>query len=348
MSAIDENGVNIVMKLEDILRDFPWYTYEERARFIGKNKYVVKIVAIDEETNTVYVRSSYSKQSSTKGQLVKEIFDELKAGNTIKVYGRAVNVDERRVTVDILCQGIRGVCLAANWSKAYTRFLTQHCKKGEFYEFEIVKRLPRNKNKDIAFSLSRKEITTDPWDEISPSISERDVLTVKCIDRPVGKTYWWGVSNAIPNIEIMGEFNRQNEACRQMRVGFTYQCVIKQFNKEEHILKVTPFDIANKDAETERALKFLRTKKIMNVPDAGETEEKKVKAVKKPDAPSTEKSDEIETSEKKVTRAKKKEEPKAEEKPKTTKKTTAKTTTKTTTKTTAKKSTTAKKTKKDD
>ncbi len=259
----DANGVKIVLPKDVALKSMSYYD-KRTAESILANAFVVNIEKIDEENNTVYVKSAKgdgrkARKGTLKSRLVGEIVSELKKGHTPRLAGKIEDVDEKRAIVNILNKNILGICLLDHWQKTYCRHLKERCKVGEIYEFDIVKQLPQQKGKQSAFSLSRTEITGDPWDSIPEEYLQKGaVIVVRCVERPVGKTYWWGVSDLLPGIEVQADYTKR---CGRIMESVIYKCTVEKVDRERHVYRVVPFALADSDVgDVEKAIRFIDKK----------------------------------------------------------------------------------------
>ena len=86
---------------------------------------------------------------------------------------------------------------------------------------------------------------------------------VRCVEKPVGKTYWWGVSERTPGIEIMGDFTVKL-GNKDIIEGITYKCKIKEIevsdNHKRNRFTVIPFGVSDDDVEKVEAVRRLRKK----------------------------------------------------------------------------------------
>ena len=254
----DENGVQIILTYESLKNSFDYYDPHIKNKFVGVS-FCVEVSDIDKENKIVYVRSVRSSKSNTKQRLMGEIFQELKQGKKPIVLGKVISVSDSKCLVDIFSKGVLGICTSKNWSKAYTRYLKEKVKKGDIVKFQITSSLPKIKGKDYAFELNRANISDDPWEKISGFVQKDNVIAVKCIDRPQGKSFWWGVTSLAPDIEIMGDYNINLGG---IYVSLTYKCKITDFEPENHKFKVVPFEIADADPCTSAAIKFIQTANV--------------------------------------------------------------------------------------
>ena len=258
LSVKDEDGVTVVLKADVLSQDLPFYDQRKRGIFLART-FTVKITEIDEKSNTVYVRSGRSQRGSVKNQMISEIMSALEADQHPKITGRVIRVNDSRALIDIAGKGILGICHVSNWSSAYTRYLKEACKEGDIFDFRILRPLKKQKDKTQGFELSRLEFAEDPWKNIPAEYAVQDaVIAIRCVDRPKGKTFWWGVSKMIPGIEIMGDYTKRFDDVKVL-MGITYKCKVTHVDLEKHVFKVVPFEVADSDADTLNAIKFLKS-----------------------------------------------------------------------------------------
>ena len=236
LSVADRNGVMIMLKKDDLVEDLDFYNSFVKDRFLA-NAFTVKITSIDEDDMIVYVSSARSGQNSTKRKITREIQEKLKRGEMVHVAGRPTRIDSDCVYIDILCKGILGMCMVNVWQKAFTRYLEAECSKDYIYDFVITGQLEPVKGRPAAFALSRVPFTKDPWDVVGEQFTEGSVLLIKCIDRPEGKSYWWGKSPLVEGLDIMCDYNDR----MRITYGGVYKCKIKAVDCEKHIFKAAPF-----------------------------------------------------------------------------------------------------------
>lgn len=256
LSVADENGVTITLLKDALVEDLDYYNAFVKDRFLA-NAFSVRITAIDEDTQTVYVRSSRSNGNSTKNRISREILARLKKGEMVHVAGRPRRIDPDCVYVDILCKGILGMCMVNNWQKGFTRYLQEECSTDYIYDFVITGQLSPIKGKPAAFALSRVPFTKDPWELVGDQFEENGVLVVKCIGKPEQKTYFWGKSPLINSIDIMCDYNDK----LRISVGNSYKCKIRAVDKEKHIFKVAPFAYAEGCTEGDGVVRFLENQR---------------------------------------------------------------------------------------
>ncbi len=268
------DDIMVILKGTDLHLALPYYNSWIKDRFVG-TPFTVSVKEIDEENKTVYVQSSRSGSSDNiRGRLTAEIQKELKKRQKtdgaedakeqepLVVAGKIIQVTDGRAIVNLLGIGIMGIIYSRNWSTAYTRSLNGLCQKNEVYDFEILRQFPKKKDKSVAFELSRKNVGGDPWEMIPEEFCQKDsIINVECIEKPQNKTYWWGRSNLIKGIEIMGNFNSN---LGNIMVSVTYKCKVVAVDKEKHMFKVVPFDTADEvSGDMKRAIRFIESKKTV-------------------------------------------------------------------------------------
>lgn len=258
----DQYGIKLVLESEYLEKDLPGYESANKAHFVGVD-FVVKVVSLDEAEGIVYLRSGYSNNSSMRSRLIREIFSELncndrKEDDYLVLPGRIIKVDEKRALVDILGKGILGIIPANEWKNGYTRHLSKVVGKGEVYDFVVLRAKSKtNQHKNLAFELTRKPITEDPWMKLKINNSGLDVgsvISVKCISKPAGKSYWWGLSPMVEDIEIMGDYST---SISHPMNGCTYKCRIKRYDPDNQKFQVVPFEMIDTKEGTRTTVKFL-------------------------------------------------------------------------------------------
>ncbi|WP_026653360.1 hypothetical protein [Butyrivibrio proteoclasticus] len=253
----DEYGVTIVLENEVLAKDLSYFTAYIKDRFMNVD-FNVLVKDIDEKNNTVFVRSAHSDRGTTKAKLISEIIHDLNGGKKLIVPGTIISVSENRVLVNILGQGILGICRIKHWTNGFQRTLVNSIEVGEVYDFLIDSMLPKGKHATQAFALTRDTITEDPWKNLPDFIKEDTVIDVTCIEKPDGKTYWWGKSNFVKGIEIMCDYT---ENIGRPLIGAMYKCKIKKLSPVDHVFKVVPFALASKDPQTIAAVKFINRRR---------------------------------------------------------------------------------------
>lgn len=254
--ATDENGIRVILSAEELQKDLQWYRAWNKDKFIG-TPFTVVVSKIDKKNGVVHVKNGRSASSPERVRLIREIDAELKRGTPV-VPCRVASVQENAVYLEICGSRILGICNVANWSKAYTREMTNAVKTGDIIEFAIQSKLPKKRGADVAYSLTRVPLTKDPWDQIPQDLFKPNaVMLVKCVDIPNNKSYWWGTSPLVPDIEIQGNFNDKFEG-GVMR-GVVYKCKIKVIDLEKRRFQVSPFEPVL-SANAMNAILFKKTK----------------------------------------------------------------------------------------
>lgn len=258
----DQYGIRIVLDGEFLREDLPYYEETNKGHFIGTD-FVVKAVEVDEAAGVVKVRSAYHDSQSTRNRLVREILSELnrkdrKPDELLVLPGRIVSVSEKRALVDLLGKGILGIIQTVDWQIGYVRHLPKVVRKGDIYDFVVVKQKENSgRHRSLAFELTRKPITEDPWVALKKNnkgLAVDSVISVKCINKPAGRSYWWGISPMVDGIEIMGDYTT---SIARPYVGVTYKCRIKRFDPDNHKFQVVPFDIIDTPGGSKEAVKFI-------------------------------------------------------------------------------------------
>ncbi|MCR5236034.1 MAG: hypothetical protein K6E34_02385 [Lachnospiraceae bacterium] len=273
--AQDAKGVKVEFLAKDIKEDIPYYSPYYKDRFLN-TPLVVRIVAIDDKTEVIRVRSGRSTGFTTKKRLIRAIEKEMEAlkqsqienagedgkqaePHYFELLGRVESVEPKRAVVNILGKGIIGFCYARNWQKNYTRDMTDFCKKGQVYEFQVIGKLPSKRGRETGFNLSHVPYTRDAWEDIPKELFEENaVILVECLERPLGKNYWWGKTELIPGIEVIGDYNSNIGTIRET---ITYKCKIRKIDTENHLFRVIPFAVAEKDRDKVDSIRFIEVKR---------------------------------------------------------------------------------------
>ncbi len=256
----DDNGVQLVLKSDDIKLSMDFYNAGMKHRFI-QYPLEVRVVSVDRDSNTVYLRPEKSdradkaaKEADIVGKIYSEIKNELKKGNTPRVWGKVIWVNDKRAGVYLFDRAVFACINASEWQKSYTRFLYEVCKENAIYEFDVIGVGTRRNegSKEAALILSRREITGDPWERIDDTyITEGGVIQVKAIEVPEDKNFFWGTSRRLPGIEIFCNLNEK----LNIQKGLVYNCVIKKVDFATHQLRVTPFEYCEESGRVVAVLK---------------------------------------------------------------------------------------------
>lgn len=256
----------IVLLPEDPTEEYTEYTIRTLDRMIG-TVFQVQVESIDESAKRVYVtlagKSKASREAALKSAINREIEQQLNKGNEPRVWGSIIKVYEKYALVNILDQNIVGFIYLEHWQRGFTRSMKVACEKGEHYQFDIIRRAPKSEGKPTAWILSRRKLAGNPWDAVDfTGIEEGAVLIVKCVEKPVGKTYWWGSSDRVPGVSIMGDYNGMFNEDNGLVAGLRYRCKIVEFENgerpKERKLKVSPYDVVDEDRSKLEACKRVK------------------------------------------------------------------------------------------
>lgn len=253
LSLVDENGITLVLFRELFEKDAPYYTERMKDKFLGLTL-IVKVQSIDEENRRVIVISSLDS-TKIKGSLIKEVCMELEKGNSVEAWGDVTQVKPNKILVNIWHRNLLGFIDIKDWQECYTRFFPSVVKVGDVIKFNITQLAPKKKGKDYAFICDRKPYAPDPWKKLPP-IEIGSSLILQCIDKPKGKSFFWGTSCMVPGIEIMADYNKNLHI---MNTG-CYKCRITDFEPEKHILKVVPFEMIDSGIATADNVAFVHSK----------------------------------------------------------------------------------------
>lgn len=252
-----ENSITVILPYEELIKSAPSYEPRLKSHYMGV-PIDVKVDKIDEENNFIYLRSGREviDENMLKRMAIRELLSELEKGKTPRVMGRIVSVKENVAYVSILNLNILGVIRTKNWQKSYVRKLEDVTKPGDWSEFEVIGSR-KDKGRQTSFKLSRTNLTNDPWTEVRDEYLQEDtVLTVRCIDKPDNKSYWWGLCDSIKDIYIMGDYN--NHGTVTIMNGASYLCKVVKADREKHILKVIPFSMVNNQFANQGLVNYLK------------------------------------------------------------------------------------------
>lgn len=267
-TVMDSKGVLIVLEGETVVKNIPYFKPYMGGSLLGM-PIAVTILKVDRENRCIYVNNN-GKKGNMKAALNREIAKEIENGKHPQVWGRITKVNERVAFVDILGYGIFGIVNVKDWQVGFVRHLPAFCKVNEFYQFRVKKQIKNPKSRDICWELDRSEFTENPWKAIPLSgLEEGSVIRVKCIDKPLGKSYWWGVSGRVPGIEILCNYNDNVPVI----VDITYKCKIKEIKIDEEDIsnnrfKVVPFAVIEEDLSKVAKLKELKDATLVVEEDA--------------------------------------------------------------------------------
>ena len=262
-SAVDGN-VKVVLTHEEFMKVAKSSSTYATANLLGVTMQA-KVLRVDMEENKVYVQLAGATKLSYEANMRTEINDELARnlamGKKPIVWGVIKRVTKNKILVDILGRGILGFLNKSNWSKDYVRNMEAVCKPGEFFQFEVYGRAQKMEGKPPAWILGRKNLTISAWDTLDvEGLKEDGVILVRCIEKPVGKTYWWGVSDRVPGIDILGDFTSKFPDERSIYVGITYKCKVRRVDKEGRKISVRPFAIIPADLPKVERMRLLSKK----------------------------------------------------------------------------------------
>ena len=232
-SAVDDN-VKVVLTHEEFMKVAKSSSTYATANLLGVTMQA-KVLTVDETENKVYVKLAGATKFSYEANMRTEINEEI----------------ARNLALDRFLN-------KSNWSKDYVRNMEAVCKVGEFYQFEVYGRAQKVEGKPVAWILGRKNLTVSAWDTLDiEGLKEDGVILVRCIEKPVGKTYWWGVSDRVPGIDVLGDFTSRFPNDRSIYVGITYKCKVRKVDKEGRKISVRPFAIIPADLPKVERMRML-------------------------------------------------------------------------------------------
>ena len=206
------------------------------------DKIEVKILALDKNDNNL-VLSNKKVYSDTIEQTKKEIFEQIEVGQVIK--GKVVRITNFGAFVDI--GGLDCLLPLSQISWRWVEHPTDLLKIGEVIDVAVF---------DIDYArqritLSLKNVTADPWDEIKDDIHEGDTK-----EGVVTRIKNFGAFIEIhPGVEALLPHNKvvefQNINNRILEVDDKINVVIVKFNPEDKriALSIQEDEVANSSAE---------------------------------------------------------------------------------------------------
>ena len=249
-----EEGVLFLLEGKSTSDAFAKTTTYATTEYLNKDMEVV-VTKVDREAKTVYLGLSSAEQKKhrfvMKSRLIHEFEEILSVGNKPRVYGRVTKVTPENAYVSILDVGLLGVINVREWQKTYLPTLKAVCNVGDYFEFEVIRKAPKVAGKDTAFMLSRKVFTADAWANIdTTSLIKGSIILVTCTSQQEGKSYWWGASDRVPGVPIMGDYTTRLRRNTGIVNGVTYKCRISELSIKpngKNVFKVIPYDAIEED-----------------------------------------------------------------------------------------------------
>lgn len=262
-TAVDE-GVKVILSHEEFMKVAISSSTYATANLLGVGLQV-KVVSVNEAENKVYVELAGATKVDYEANLKTEINEEFKRllekGTKPQVWGVVKRVTKNRVMIDLLGKGILGFLDREEWSVDYLRNLEAVCQVGQYLQVEVIRKAPKVEGKPTAWLLSRKAFSESAWDSVDvEGLNENGLILVRCTEKPLGKTYWWGVSDALPGIDILGDFTSPFPNADSLYVGITYKCKIRKLDKAARKISVKPFEVIASDRPKIERVKMLKKK----------------------------------------------------------------------------------------
>ena len=262
-SAVDGN-VKVVLTREEFMKVAMSSSTYATANLLGVTMQA-KVLRVDMAESKVYIRlagaTKLSYEANMRTEINEELARSLASGKRPIVWGVVKRVTKNKILVDILGRGILGFLYKTDWSKDYIRNLEAVCKPGEFFQFEVCRRAQKVEGKPTAWILGRKSLSISAWDTVDvEGLKEDGAILVRCIEKPVGKSYWWGASDRVPGIDIMGDFTSKFPNEKSIYVGITYKCKVQKVDTEGRKITVRPFAIIPADLPKVERMRLLSKK----------------------------------------------------------------------------------------
>lgn len=278
---IDSNKIKIVLPMEALQETDRYYSRERRGNYVGIKTLEVMIDRVDEEKNTVYLKSGRTTENIVKaitGTLFKEVherYERKQKGEQLSpypVYGTVVKVDADRqnATVRLFNQNIYATIHVSKWSKSFLRSIPEGVEDSDCpIQFDLIGTAQVNGKK--VFRLSGENYNEDAWGDIPQEIfEEKAVILVTCIETPVDKKHWWGKCEGI-DVELIGNYTNKFK----VEVGRDYLCTVKRTNSSNRTLIVTPFKYLRKEGETKEDVAYISKSDVQELLDKKKAEEGK-------------------------------------------------------------------------
>lgn len=256
----DDLGIRYMLSADEIKKLFSSYEpygnsyllgadFKVKIEDIDYNESLVKLSAISCSMSDDLYRKMDTREGRSEGQAIRlsrVLHNSLKSenGKRALVRGRVVNVEKDRIYINIFDTGLIGVVPVKNYMEQYRRDL-RNCVQvdDELKGVVIAYRARKDSDETAHFIISTADHVADPWLK-AKNLKVRDLIIVKCIekvDAPFAKRqYFWGSSNTLPNIDIMGDFTTKVPASALIE-GHSYKCKITQIDIRQHKIKVSPF-----------------------------------------------------------------------------------------------------------
>ena len=245
-------GVTFVVKRDDQVLGRYQQAY---GTLVGSN-INVKVREVDRKNSIVYLEMTGAKSTLIQ-QIRRDLDADLKAGEKPRLFGRVVDIvttkDGRKseAWVKLLDRDIPAVLNIRDYSKTYTASLQDVLSIGEVYEFDVIgSRKMKSRGGASIYTLSRREITPNPLNNIPSNLKENNMILVKCVEKNEEKHYWWGISPYVKNLNIMGIFNKNLNIYK----GGWYKCYIDELNVEAGIFRVLPVEFYPISSESEQEI----------------------------------------------------------------------------------------------
>lgn len=278
-----KDGICIYLSRREFRKVFDVNVRPATYNVLLQNESQVVVVDVDEETKTVDVSFANAgaagvrtRRPSQKELVMRELNKAVGNGEAVRVQGRVLTVYDDRMGVDIFDLHILGFLYINQWSESFTRSLKDVAKVGDILSFDVTKKADKRPDREQAWLLSRKAIVGNVWDNLNTDglVEGSSTLIVECVDKPVDKSYWWGKCDRLPGVPIMCNYSDRFSSKDGVVVGLNYVCKLKVFqvdvkDKKDRVIKVSPFDITQKDADK---LENYRKQVNMRVEIPGDTD----------------------------------------------------------------------------
>lgn len=254
----DELRIPVMVTEKEIRKVYP--EYEKKYAYILLDitfKGTIKKVDDDgivyiqlEETlrNDILKAASSLKSFDTKTALENSLCKRLGEGSAAKtgalrsivpvVKGIITKVDNDAIYVNIYNVGVTGVVSKKYYRKNYTRNLRDYVRVGQVIKAQVIRY--ENTDDGKLFILSTVAYVEDPWKTLkNKNFKLKDWINVTVVEKPEGKSYFWCVSDAVPNLEIMSDYTN-TFGKNSVHVGDHLTCFIDKIDYEHKFFRVVP------------------------------------------------------------------------------------------------------------
>lgn len=254
----DNANIAYAILADDIKKLFPSYTSWGSSYLLGCN-FTVTVRSVDMDTSTVFLTPvvcslnnddflKMSKKgedlSSYAERLEQLLHTGLKTPNMRpEIRGTVTKVEKDRIFLDLFDTGVIGVVPVKNYMEQYRRDLRDIVYPGDSLKGIVIDYRTRPGENDYHFIISTANYIPNPWFK-AKKFHTGDIVIVKAVEKfkdfESSRTFFWGVSRILPNIDILCDYTTKIPYSA-VKEGSYYKCKITKVNPYTHHLKVSPF-----------------------------------------------------------------------------------------------------------